>query len=168
MQNYEYKVEPAPKRGLKAKGLKTGEARFANALQQMMNEFGAEGWEYQRTDTLPLEERQGLTGKTTSFQNMLVFRRPLPVAQGTPVAVMENGPEAALSAPEEEDITAADGTCDDRPNAPEPAMPAAPDQRAKGAIGASDFVFPWASRKAKAAAKEAPDDKRNDPQVAAE
>lgn len=77
MTGFEYKVVPAPERGLKAKGVKGTKARFANVLQTVMNELGAEGWEYQRTDTLPVEERQGLTGKTTSFQNMLVFRRAL-------------------------------------------------------------------------------------------
>ncbi len=77
MQRFEYKVVPAPKKGLRGKGVKGSEARFANALQTVMNELGAEGWEYQRTDCLPAEERQGLTGRTTVFQNMLVFRRPL-------------------------------------------------------------------------------------------
>lgn len=72
---FEYKVVPAPKKGKKAKGVRSSEARFANALQSVMNEMGADGWEYQRTDTLPCEERQGLTGRTTTFQNMLVFRR---------------------------------------------------------------------------------------------
>lgn len=81
MPAYEYKVVPAPKRGLKAKGVKGTEARFAHALSEVMNEHGAEGWEYQRTDTLPCEERQGLTGKVTLFQNMLVFRRVLDAAQ---------------------------------------------------------------------------------------
>jgi hypothetical protein len=42
-----------------------------------MNDLGAEGWEYQRTDTLPCEERQGLTGKTTQFRHVLIFRRLL-------------------------------------------------------------------------------------------
>lgn len=77
MPKYEYKVIPAPKRGVKAKGLKDTESRFANALQSIMNDCGAEGWDYVRTDTLPCEERVGLTGRTTTFQNMLVFRRTL-------------------------------------------------------------------------------------------
>ena len=77
MSHYEYKVIPAPKKGLRAKGIKGTELRFANALQGVMNEQGALGWEYQRTDTLPCDERQGLTGKTTGFQNMLIFRRTL-------------------------------------------------------------------------------------------
>ncbi len=72
---YEYKVVPAPARGLKAKGLKTAEDRFANALQTAMNDLAADGWEYLRADTLPSEQREGLMSKTTVFQNMLVFRR---------------------------------------------------------------------------------------------
>lgn len=75
MPKYEYKVVPAPVRGKRAKGAKGPSGRFANALESIMNQMGAEGWEYQRTDTLPAEERSGLTGKVTVFQNMLVFRR---------------------------------------------------------------------------------------------
>lgn len=67
MPKYEYKVIPAPKRGVKAKGLKDTESRFAYALQSIMNDCGAEGWDYVRTDTLPCEERVGLTGRTTTF-----------------------------------------------------------------------------------------------------
>ena len=72
---YEYKVVPAPSKGLKAKGIKTTQDRFAHALQQVTNELGADGWEYQRTDALPCEEREGLMGKATHFQHMLVVRR---------------------------------------------------------------------------------------------
>ena len=77
---FEYKVIPAPKKGRKARGVRGTEKRFANALELAMNELAAEGWEYQRTDTLPCEERQGLTGRTTSFQNMMVFRRTVDAA----------------------------------------------------------------------------------------
>lgn len=72
---YEYKVIPAPVRGLKAKGVKTPEDRFAHALQTAINTLAADGWEYVRADTLPCEQREGLMGKTTTYQNMLVFRR---------------------------------------------------------------------------------------------
>ncbi len=74
--NYEYKVVPAPKKGRPGKGIKGTEAKFANELMGLMNELGAEGWEYVRSDTLPCEERVGLTGKTMTYQNILVFRRP--------------------------------------------------------------------------------------------
>lgn len=102
MSGFEYKVLPAPVRGLKAKGVKGTQARFANALETVMNELGAEGWEYQRTDTLPVEERQGLTGKTSSFQNMLVFRRVLvDDVEDAPVvaALLENRSDVAPEAP---------------------------------------------------------------------
>lgn len=76
MQAYEYKVVPAPARGDKERGLKTGAERFAHALSALMNELGRDGWEYWRAETLPCEERSGLTSKTTVFHNLLVFRRP--------------------------------------------------------------------------------------------
>lgn len=78
MQRFEYKVVPAPKRGEKARGVKSTEDRFALALGQVMNALGAEGWDYVRADTLPCDERAGLTGTKTSYLHMLVFRRALP------------------------------------------------------------------------------------------
>ena len=75
MQRFEFKVIPAPKRGEKARGVKTTEDRFAMALTTLMNQLGAEGWDYVRADALPCEERAGLTGTKTTFQNVLVFRR---------------------------------------------------------------------------------------------
>lgn len=85
MPKYEYKVVPAPKKGLKGKGVKGSEERFAHALTVAMNGLGVEGWDYLRCDTLPCKERSGLTGKTTVYQNMLVFRREI---------LMEDGAEA--------------------------------------------------------------------------
>ncbi|MFM2356449.1 MAG: hypothetical protein RLZZ528_2185 [Pseudomonadota bacterium] len=76
MQHYEYKVVPAPTRGEKAKGYRTGAERFAHGLEVLMNRLGSEGWEYVRADTLPAEERTGFTGRTTVYQHLLVFRRP--------------------------------------------------------------------------------------------
>ncbi|MEJ6641300.1 MAG: DUF4177 domain-containing protein [Octadecabacter sp.] len=89
-------------RGLKARGVKGTPARFANALQTVMNDLGVEGWEYQRTDTLPVEERQGLTGKTTTFQNMLVFRRTLDAAaeEAPVIAALIEDQTVAPSEPE--------------------------------------------------------------------
>jgi hypothetical protein len=75
MGGVEYRVVPAPKRGVKAKGAKTGEERFAAALSEVMNALGAEGWDYVRSDVLPCEERQGLTGRATVYHTVMVFRR---------------------------------------------------------------------------------------------
>ena len=100
MPRYEFKVIPAPRRGEKARGLKTTEDRFAQTLTGLMNELGADGWDYVRADTLPVDERSGLTGTKTTFQNMLVFRRimeadaalPEPQAAASFVATRRIGP----------------------------------------------------------------------------
>lgn len=77
MAAYEYQVIPAPVRGEKAKGLKTTGERFANTLAAVLNDMAAQGWEYLRAETLPAEERSGLTGRNTAWQNLLIFRRAL-------------------------------------------------------------------------------------------
>lgn len=97
MSTYEFRVVPAPKAGLKAKGVRSNEERFALALETVMNQMGAQGWDYVRADTLPAEERQGMTGRTTVYQNMLVFRRVIdtPVTQSAPDVPQLSIPAAA-------------------------------------------------------------------------
>lgn len=75
MSHYEYRVVPAPSKGLKARGVKTPEGRFANAVQSVLNLQGDEGWEYLRAELLPSDERTGLASSTTNWRNVLVFRR---------------------------------------------------------------------------------------------
>ncbi|WP_420566979.1 DUF4177 domain-containing protein [Thalassovita sp.] len=101
MPVFEYKVVPAPVKGKKAKGVRGTDARFALALQEVMNQMGAEGWEYQRAETLPCEERHGLTSVTTSYRNMLVFRRPAQAAEQTtaPKQLPAPSPEEQTESP---------------------------------------------------------------------
>ncbi len=103
MPRFEYKVVPAPRKGLKAKGVKSSEDRFAHALATLMNAEARDGWEYLRTDTLPMQERKGLTGTTTTYQNMLVFRRALSEAAAslTPGAAIPAETATAAAAPVE-------------------------------------------------------------------
>lgn len=75
---YEYTVIPAPTRADKVAGSKTPTDRFAAALSAELNRMAADGWDYVRADVLPSEERSGLTGRTTVYHNILVFRRALP------------------------------------------------------------------------------------------
>lgn len=77
MPRYEYKLVPAPERATKHKGLK-GAANFAATLADLMNELGADGWAYLRADILPEEVRTGLTSRSTTYRNLLVFQRRLP------------------------------------------------------------------------------------------
>jgi hypothetical protein len=94
MQQFEYKVVPAPQRGEKVRGAKTTAERFAAALMAVMNAQGRDGWEYLRADTLPCEERVGLTGKSSSFLHMLVFRRALAAPDSGTAAAPEAAPVA--------------------------------------------------------------------------
>ncbi len=111
---YEYRVIPAPRRGIRAKGLKAPEDRFAAAVAESMNEAARDGWEYLRSDTLPLDERQGLTGHATSWQVLLVFRRALDLAVMDPPTAQVAPPVASPVAPIVE------------PPAPQPAAAPAP------------------------------------------
>lgn len=75
MPIYEYKVVPAPTKGKKAKGLRGADIRFAFAFEELLNDMGVDGWEYLRAETLPCDERQGLTSVTTTYRTLAVFRR---------------------------------------------------------------------------------------------
>ncbi|MGR3632306.1 MAG: DUF4177 domain-containing protein [Limimaricola soesokkakensis] len=108
MTAYEYRVVPAPKRGVKERGLKTGEDRYAHALQGTINELGAKGWEYLRAETLPCEERQGLRGRSTVYHSVLVFRRAAAAQPAaTPVAAEPMAAQQGLSASRAETPAAA-------------------------------------------------------------
>lgn len=97
MSSFEYTVIPAPVRGEKTRGAKTGIERFAFTLSDALNDMAREGWEYVRAETLPAEERSGLTSRTTVYHNLLVFRRArmAPARDETP----EHAPEPAPIAP---------------------------------------------------------------------
>ena len=83
--------------GTKAKGVKTTEDRFALSVSDVLNEMAAEGWEYVRAETLPCEERKGLTGRETRYQNVLIFKRfqsePLPLEGETVRIVSRPSPQ---------------------------------------------------------------------------
>lgn len=112
MQRYEYKVIPAPRKGEKSRGVKTIEDRFALALTLVMNDLGRDGWDYLRSDTLPVDERAGFTGGTkTSFQNVLVFRRVIEAeaeAGGAPkLLTLDDAPALPRVGPAETPVGAA-------------------------------------------------------------
>lgn len=105
MTRYEYKVMAAPTRAPKVRGADTVEARFAVTLAEVLNKAGGEGWEYLRAETLPVEERAGLTGTRTSFRTVLIFRRPLAEQAAEPAAepprlIADQTAPAAIPAPE--------------------------------------------------------------------
>jgi hypothetical protein len=119
MQRYEYKVLPAPRRGTKARDAKTTEDRFALTLTTLMNDLGRDGWEYQRSETLPCDERSGFTKTKTTEQTMLVFRRALPAGVGAAPVAGSAGTVTAVSA---EAPTPRLGPATDAPAGPTPAL----------------------------------------------
>lgn len=72
---YEYWVVPAPDRAQRNRAVKSETDRFALTLAQVMNDQGAEGWEFLRSETLPVSERRGLWRRQMVMRTMLVFRR---------------------------------------------------------------------------------------------
>ncbi len=101
----EYKVVPAPEKARKHRGLK-GAALFAHSIETLMNELAADGWQYVRADVLPQEERSGLTAKTTTYRNLLVFMREVAedTVEPTPIATPEPAPEPSVEEPEDDDV----------------------------------------------------------------
>lgn len=78
MSQYEYKVIPSPRKAKRAKGVKGPAARFAYVVEETMNDMAAEGWEFLRAETLPVDEKPGLfSSSVETFQTVFVFRRAL-------------------------------------------------------------------------------------------
>lgn len=100
MSSYEYIAIPAPARGEKTRGAKTGIDRFAATLTDTLNRMAGDGWDYVRAETLPAEERSGLTSRTTVYHNLLIFRRSLAAAQPMPDPVRAAPEPAPAPVPE--------------------------------------------------------------------
>ncbi|WP_112321498.1 DUF4177 domain-containing protein [Oceanibium sediminis] len=112
MQNFEYRIIPAPRRAKRAKGARTPSDRYARTLTDLVNAEAAEGWEYLRADTLPVDEKQGMLSSAKEvFQTVLVFRR-----------------ERSASAPAK-GASASVRPIRAEPGAPSPAMPLGPAAR---------------------------------------
>ena len=123
---HEYRVVPAPRRGVKVKGARTPEDRFAHAVEAEMNRMATEGWEFVRSDTLPCERRSGWFSRpSTVFETLLVFRRPLAEAGvQAPRAAMP--PPVALTPPASVAPAPSASRFTPLPTAPLPANTAAP------------------------------------------
>ena len=78
MQSYEYKIVPAPKKAKRARGAKTVPDRFARTLTDVINAEAAEGWEYLRAESLPVEEKKSMLSATAErYFSVLVLRRDI-------------------------------------------------------------------------------------------
>lgn len=79
---YEYKCVGAPEKAKRRRGARTRTDRVAHAMQELINGEAVDGWEYQRTDLLPVEEKSGLFSRPReAHRAVLVFRRTVGVTQ---------------------------------------------------------------------------------------
>ena len=76
MSTFEYKTICAPRKALKIKGVKGADNRYAQTLTDVINAQSANGWEYFRAESLPVDEKSGMMGKTAEkYLSLLIFRR---------------------------------------------------------------------------------------------
>ena len=75
---FEYKCVAAPERAKRRKGARGRTERVAKAMEEIISAEAIEGWEYQRTDLIPIEEKSGLFSRPQEVHRaVLVFRRAL-------------------------------------------------------------------------------------------
>lgn len=83
MARFEYQVIPTPRKPRRAKGKKTNADRFAHMLTEEINAQAALGWEFVRSETLPMDERPGMFKKPVeTYQTVMVFRREIASDEG--------------------------------------------------------------------------------------
>jgi hypothetical protein len=79
--SFEYKTIAAPEKGKRGRGLHGAAARVAAAFDEILEAEAVDGWEYMRTDVLPVTERSGWLARPRQMQlAVMVFRRPVEAA----------------------------------------------------------------------------------------
>lgn len=78
---YEYKCVGAPERPRRQRGVRGRSDRVALAMQELINAEAVGGWEYLRTDSVPVEEKAGLFSHMREVNRaVLIFRREIGAA----------------------------------------------------------------------------------------
>ncbi|MEM9370335.1 MAG: hypothetical protein AAGA26_04165 [Pseudomonadota bacterium] len=92
----EYKTVGAPERGRRRKGSRTRSDKVAAAMEDILRREAVDGWEYVRTDLIPVEERSGLFGRTRDVHRaVMVFKR----GSSEPADADQNPQSRAAAAP---------------------------------------------------------------------
>lgn len=78
MAEYRYKTVAAPRRAKKTRGVRGADALLAHAMGEIISRESVDGWEYVRTDSLPVEEGGGFFSRPkTTWRAVIVFRQAL-------------------------------------------------------------------------------------------
>ena len=74
--SFEYKTVAAPEKGKRLRGLTSASERVAAAFEEILDAEAVDGWEYLRTDLLPVTERAGWFSRPREMHRaVMVFRR---------------------------------------------------------------------------------------------
>lgn len=120
--NYEYKAVGAPEKPARRRGAKSGSDRVAAAFQEVLRAEAVDGWEYLRTDVVPVTERAGwFSHRREVSRAVMVFRRPLEAVWRRPA-----GTSADEGAPRREPAV---GATPAPARGTEPTLSAEPDRR---------------------------------------
>ena len=81
MDGYTYKCVAAPRRAKKSRDHRTPADALVAAFEAAIAEQAAAGWEYLRTDLVPMEAKSGWMGPVSeTHQGVMVFRRRVAAA----------------------------------------------------------------------------------------
>lgn len=76
--DYEYKCVGAPERPKRSRRAKTPSDRVARAMEEIIQKAAGNGWEYLRTDLVPVTEKSSFLGRAQEVHRaVMVFRREL-------------------------------------------------------------------------------------------
>jgi len=79
--SFEYKTVAAPEKGKRLRGLTTASERVAAAFEKILQAEAMDGWEYLRTDLLPVTERASWFARPReTHRAVMVFRREVVAA----------------------------------------------------------------------------------------
>ena len=114
---FEYKAIGAPEKAKRKRGLRSQSDRVALAFEEILQAEAVDGWEYQRTDLLPVTESGGWFRRGHEVHRaVMVFRRPLDRAPPVEIEATLRRAPSVTPAPVQ-------------PLAPEPEVSADPDLR---------------------------------------
>ncbi len=93
---FEYKTVGAPEKGKRKRGLRRQSDRVAAAFEEILQAEAVDGWEYQRTDLLPVVESAGWFRRGNEVHRaVMVFRRPLDRGQVEREAMLHRAPSVS-------------------------------------------------------------------------
>ena len=138
MAGYQYKTVAAPRRLKKVKGVKGKDALLAHAVEELIAVEAAQGWEYLRADSFPVEDKGGMFSKPVVTERaVMIFRKAIAAQQ--PVARPQAAPAPQPIAQQPAPQPAAHQAPPAQPQRAEPSIaPAAEPPRAPSVGGAND------------------------------